>query len=99
MASNQNLKSNYQGYERYIFADAYNLFLKYRYKVFTNETWTNFVEDAESISKKYRECKLAVDIIMAVLNHIEMIQKNPELYKQLDFSLGDYRSREQFKAE
>ena len=63
----------YNGIERYIFADTYNLFLKYKDVDNNDFNWDMCIKDAEKLNLKYKNHPLArrvIDATMAQLEHI-----------------------------
>lgn len=61
----------YSGIEKYIFADAYNFFLKYKDIPNEDYYWECCVADAKSLCFKYKEHKLAMSLINSVLEQLE----------------------------
>lgn len=67
------MQKTYYGMERYIFSDAYNLFLKYKDMQNTDRNWEMCIEEANNLSDKYCGHALAKNIILATMEQIERI--------------------------
>lgn len=63
----------YDGIERYIFADAYNFFLKYKDIPNQDSYWEACINDAKRMYVKYKEYQFAREIITATMNQLEFI--------------------------
>ena len=61
----------YAGIEKYIFADVYNFFLKYKDIPNEDYYWECCVNDAKILCFKYKEHRLARSMITSVLEQLE----------------------------
>ena len=61
----------YDGIERYIFADVYNLFLKYKNMTNDEYHWECVNDDAKALYQKYKNHRLAREMIVATLTQLE----------------------------
>lgn len=66
-----NQKPTYTGIEKYIFADTYNFFIKYKDITGTDKEWEDCIARAEEIRIKYKDYPLARTILNEVLHIIE----------------------------
>ena len=61
---------------KWIFGKCYNLVLSYNDKrEWTDEEWVKLSEEVKKIGKNSREHRLCVDIVLAVLNYLQSVNK------------------------
>jgi hypothetical protein len=63
--------TKYEGIERYIFADMYNFFLKYKDMPNTDYYWEQCIGDSKILMFKYKNHPLAREIMSATIFQIE----------------------------
>lgn len=73
------MAEKYNGIERYIFADAYNFFLKFKDMQNNDYNWNVCIQDANMIYFKYKNHPLARAIISSTINQLEHIITGGEL--------------------
>lgn len=61
----------YNGIEKYIWSDTYNLFLKHYNGNNSDEEWQELIKDAEDLNKKYHNHPVARQIIVQTILIIE----------------------------
>jgi hypothetical protein len=92
------LAEKYLGVEKYIFADVYNFFLKYKDIPDNDYYWQCCVNEAKQISMKYKNYPLAMNMINNVLEQLEFKRSSKNIilggntYKEWEIILGDYRN-------
>lgn len=65
------MAEKYDGIERYIFADLYNFFLKYKDMPNTDYYWQICLDDAKVLRFKYMEHPVVTGMIAQVITQIE----------------------------
>lgn len=60
----------YSGIERFMFADAYNLFLKYRDMKDIDSEWEQLTVDISNLTMKYNQHRLIMCLTMAVAEQL-----------------------------
>lgn len=65
------MAEKYAGIEKYIFADVYNFFLKYKDIPNQNTYWKKCIADAEILNFKYKDHPLARCLVTSVINQLE----------------------------
>lgn len=68
--SNEKLKRYYD-----MFTDSWRFFKKYSDVKDTDEYWEAVVNETHEISKKYGECKIIINLVLAALTELERISK------------------------
>lgn len=66
------MADKYNGIEKYMFSDAYTLFLKFKGMPDLQENWTLCTDEAAMYTKKYANHPLAVSLIMSVLEYLQL---------------------------
>ncbi len=61
-----------------IYTDCWKLFKKYAYEEQknNNDFWQNFAKESRNLRIKYKENKLACEIILATYRELERLEKN-----------------------
>lgn len=65
------MAEKYIGIEKFIFADTYNLFLKYKDIPDEAYYWEKCIEDSKALQFKYHNHPLATSLTVAVLDQLE----------------------------
>ena len=65
------MSAPYYGIEKYIFADVYNFFLKYKDMPNEDYYWEKCIGDAKLISFKYKEHRLARSMVNSIIEQLE----------------------------
>lgn len=81
------MSEKYIGMERFIFADAYNLFLKYKDMGDNDYCWERLIKEQEELYTKYNGCNMARDILNSVVAQIEMIKHNNDEYVRMNSNI------------
>lgn len=95
------MTNKYLGIEKYIFSDAYNLFLKYK-DIDPNNSyyWECCMTDAKSLTSKYHDYPFARELILNVLGQLEFKLCDRTLdgktYNEWEKILGNYKDAKQF---
>ena len=72
----------YDGIERYIFADLYTFYLKYKNMVNSDANWENCINNAEELRNKYKDYPLCRTLLSEILNLLECeLHKKPIISK------------------
>lgn len=58
-----------------LFCDCWELYSKYAVSNLSDEELQKFVDEATAISRKYNEDKFARDVVLAVIDEIDRIEK------------------------
>ena len=66
MTDNEELKRVYN-----LFTDVWRFYKKYSDVKDTDEYWEEAVDESSALSKKYGECKLAIALVLAVIDELE----------------------------
>lgn len=61
----------YNGIEKYIWSDTYNVFLKYKDCPNTEETWENVTNEIEALNQKYHNHSTFRAMSILVLNQLD----------------------------
>ena len=75
------MAEKYDGIERYIFADAYNFFLKYKDVPNDEFYWEKIIADAKMLSFKYKDHPMLRGILGDVMNQLEHVINDKPLNK------------------
>ena len=67
------MASKYNGIERYVFADVYNFFLKYKDMNNTDSNWEKCIAEGNLLAFKYKNHPLATSMISSTIVQIEHI--------------------------
>lgn len=67
---NEELKRYYD-----MFTDSWRFFKKYSEVKDTDEYWEAVVNESSAISRKYGECKIIINLVLAALTELEKISK------------------------
>lgn len=67
------MAEKYNGIERYIFADAYNFFLKFKDMQNNDYNWEMCIGEAKLLYFKYKNHPLARGVIASTVNQIEHV--------------------------
>lgn len=67
---NEELKRYYD-----MFTDSWRFFKKYSEVKDTDEYWEAVVNESSTISRKYGECKIIINLVLAALTELEKISK------------------------
>lgn len=70
----------YDGIEKYIFADVYNLFLKYKDIPDEEYYWNVFLEDYHILRFKYGDTRMVNSMLLAVMEQLEIKVSHKEQY-------------------
>ena len=65
------MAEKYCGIEKYIFADVYNLFLKYKDIPNEDYYWECLIKDADAIYAKYKSHPLVRSMVVATMTQLE----------------------------
>lgn len=98
------MTNKYLGVEKYIFSDAYNLFLKYKDIDPNNDYyWECCVADAKLLTFKYHDYPFARELVLSVLGQLEFKLCNKTLsnktYEEWEHTLGNYREAKPFSPK
>lgn len=68
----------YNGIEKYMFSDAYNIYTKYVNMQIGDDNWGKCLEEINIYNFKYKNHPMARQLSMAVLNQLEhVVNKEP----------------------
>lgn len=95
--------NKYTGVERFIFADVYNLFLKYQDMKDFGDYWQTLENDVKMLKFKYHNYPLAVNMLDEMYKHIKFKVKGTRLnganYFEWEEKLGNYKSLSTFSTK
>lgn len=96
------MAEKYTGVEKYIFADVYNFFLKYKDVPNTDYHWTCCIGEAKLLNFKYKDYPLARHMVIDILEQLELKICGKVIggytYDQWEQVLGDYANAKPFSA-
>lgn len=94
------MAEKYTGIEKYIFADAYNFFLKYVNVPNDDYYCECCVADAKMLIFKYKDYPLAFNMIMSIVEQLEFKHMNRTMsgmtYEEWEKYIGDYKNASAF---
>ena len=86
--------ATYQGIEKFIFADVYNLFLKYKDIPDEVYYWDKLREDCNLLMFKYGENQFVSDMLAITITQINRRVSNRELYNAETDKIGKLMNKE-----
>ena len=84
------MSSNYIGMERFIFAEAYNLFLKYKDMDNTDYCWNELFKEQESFVERYHGNVMARDMMYCITSQMKYKLNNIEEYDRENSSIVEF---------